>query len=104
MAFGDFPDSIAAKMEAALSLACGRLPAGEDTHKNRKRIAQKIIDCATSGKTELRELIEAANSRLPTGIARKLSPAKRVSRSLDRNGTRSAQVGFFVVIAAKIDW
>jgi hypothetical protein len=59
---GDFSDHVAANMEFALSRACEKLPAGQDTHENRKRIAQRIIECASAGKTTLAELTEAADS------------------------------------------
>jgi len=62
--FEKFDERTVANMQVALNRACERLPPGEDNHDRRKRIAQKIIDCADAGRTTLGELTEAAMSAL----------------------------------------
>ncbi|MCP1761709.1 MULTISPECIES: hypothetical protein [Bradyrhizobium] len=52
-----------ATMNLALDRVCENVPYGED-HVVRKRVAEQIIKCATSGKTALGELTDAGQRAL----------------------------------------
>ncbi|WP_420964995.1 hypothetical protein [Bradyrhizobium sp. B120] len=52
-----------ANMNLALDRVCENVPYGED-HVVRKRVAEQIIKCATSGKTALGELTDAGQRAL----------------------------------------
>ena len=52
-----------ANMNLALDRVCENVPYGED-HVVRKRVAEQIIKCATSGKTALGELTDAGQHAL----------------------------------------
>ncbi len=52
-----------ANMNVALDRVCENLPRGEN-HVIRKRVAKRIIKCATSGKTSLGELTAAGQRAL----------------------------------------
>lgn len=53
-------ERIRANMEVALDRACRVLPARYDTHENRKRVAQSLIECVQAGRTNLGDLTAAA--------------------------------------------
>jgi urease gamma subunit len=55
----EFNERAAANMEMALERACQRLPVNRNDHETRRLIAEKIIECARSGKTTLSELTAA---------------------------------------------
>ena len=55
-----FNERIRLNMEVALDRACRFLPACDDTHENRKRVAQSLIDCVQAGRTNLGDLTAAA--------------------------------------------
>jgi len=56
----EFDRRMRAKMEVALERACRDLSERGNTHDNRKRVAQSLIDCARSGRTTLTDLTAAA--------------------------------------------
>jgi hypothetical protein len=55
---GSFDSRTLSRMNAALDRICDKLPNGED-HAVRKAVAERIIDCATLGKTALGDLVAA---------------------------------------------
>ena len=56
----DFNERTIANMEVALDRACERFPKQLATHEARKRIAARILECATAGDRTLKGLTEAA--------------------------------------------
>ncbi|MBV9560297.1 MAG: hypothetical protein JOY90_07525 [Bradyrhizobium sp.] len=55
---GSFDSRTLTKMNMALDRVCRTLPNGED-HAVRKRVAEKIVACASRGSTTLDELAAA---------------------------------------------
>lgn len=53
-------ERVRANMEVALDRACRFLAACDDTHENRKRVAQSLIECVRAGHTNLGDLTAAA--------------------------------------------
>jgi hypothetical protein len=55
-----YDDRTTANMELALGRACDRFPGELANHKARKRIAAKLLECATSGERTLQGFTDAA--------------------------------------------
>jgi hypothetical protein len=55
-----YEDRTIANMEVALGRACDRFPGELANHKARKRIAAKLLECATSGERTLQGFTDAA--------------------------------------------
>ncbi len=53
-------ERVRANMEVALDRACRFLAACDNTHENRKRVAQSRLDCVQAGHTTLGDLTAAA--------------------------------------------
>jgi len=60
----EFDQSTIAKMTAALDYVCNKIPTSTDSAHLRKQIADEIICCARSGKSNLVDLQEAGLSVL----------------------------------------
>jgi hypothetical protein len=61
-----YDDRTIANMEAALGRACDRFPGELVNHKARKRIAAKLLECATSGERTLQGFTDAAMAAVVT--------------------------------------
>ena len=60
----EFDERTAANMEVALDRICQRLPPDKQDHEARKLIAERIIDAARKGHTNLTELTAAGSQAL----------------------------------------
>ena len=60
MIIDHYDDRTIANMEVALGRACDRFPGELANHKARKRIAAKLLKCATSGERTLQGFTDAA--------------------------------------------
>jgi hypothetical protein len=89
-----FDERTQANMEVALERACRSLTDRDNTHDNRKRVAQALIDCVQAGRTTLTDLtaaakravqqieVDAAPPSLPSG-ERATRPAEQDTRHGD---------------------
>ncbi len=94
MILESFDQKTLAKMAAALEQACALVSAGNQKHRSRRYIAQRLIQCASGGKQDLDSLIAAG-----TAAAEKLNAsrmrrgpcgASRLRRSSNRQTSEQA--------------
>jgi hypothetical protein len=70
-----YDDRTIANMELALGRACDRFPGELAKHKARKRIAAKLLACATSGERTLQGFTDAAMAAAAVITSRSHHPA-----------------------------
>ena len=74
-----------ANMNVALERICRHRPDGED-HQFRKLVAQRIVQCAKSGKKTLGALTEAGErvlARLPESVGSRPVRVRRIPRTMN---------------------
>jgi hypothetical protein len=69
----EFDQTTMARMTAALEYVCRKIPTERDCQETRKRIAERIVSCARTGKRSQEDLQEAGLEALAAIV----QPARR---------------------------